>query len=196
MQSPPVSNSLTLWEIAHRWHGLDARDARDAVPIEVVDTLRWLVDRFGVESFFGREVVDRGGWIRDPDDGISEILYRLHTGVPDGALFDRLTVRADVVYELCIEDGVTPPSFWFPEHAESPAGGLAPRGSQEDRIRCRTLAAVLWEDDPTLTAVQVIEHPWIKRHGNGALYKNATIRRWIKDLNPDRSPGRRPKAEK
>lgn len=63
-----------------------------------------------------------------------------------------------------------------------------------DRLkqRCRVAAEILWERDRTATVGDLYRSDWVRRvacHGNPPTEK--TFREWVKDLNPDRSPGRR-----
>jgi len=65
--------------------------------------------------------------------------------------------------------------------------------SQMHREKCREVAEKLWAEDPTLTIVDMTYKDEINALFDGKSYVEKTIRKWIKDLNPDRSPGRRPK---
>jgi hypothetical protein len=68
------------------------------------------------------------------------------------------------------------------------------RNSNRHRERCRAIAALLWEKEPTRTIEDMILAPEILRFGQeGVGYINDTVRDWIKDLCPNRKPGRRPK---
>jgi hypothetical protein len=74
---------------------------------------------------------------------------------------------------------------------------LLPRRSQIHRERCRAIAALLWEQDPETTIEAMINKPEIIRHGcEGHTYNGKTLRDWIKDLAPNRDPGRRPSGQK
>ena len=70
-----------------------------------------------------------------------------------------------------------------------------PRPSQIHREKCRKIAKKLWKDDPRLTIVDMSFHDEINAAFDGKVYTEKTIRRWIKDLNPNKSPGRRPKEK-
>ena len=65
------------------------------------------------------------------------------------------------------------------------------RPSQRHRLTCRDVAGKLWEKDPTITIVSMAKRPEIKEACEGEKYAESTIRNWIKDLNPNREPGRR-----
>lgn len=60
----------------------------------------------------------------------------------------------------------------------------------------RAKAKALWVKDPTITIVDMAykdELNEVALMKNGSVYSEATIKKWIKDLCPDRKPGRRPK---
>lgn len=67
------------------------------------------------------------------------------------------------------------------------------RDSRRHRERCRCIAALLWEKSPDRTIVDVLNSHEIVAHGcEGKIYAPKTLRNWIKDLAPNRNPGRRP----
>jgi hypothetical protein len=83
------------------------------------------------------------------------------------------------------------------ENARQPSGNdrtPPQRDSHRHRERCRALAALFWEQDPEETIESMISRPELIRLGQeGSSYKPETVRNWIKDLCPNRAPGRRPK---
>lgn len=59
--------------------------------------------------------------------------------------------------------------------------------------RCRVVAEILWRRDPQATLVDVFRHEWIQQIASaGRPPAEKTFREWVKDLNPNRHPGRRP----
>lgn len=68
-------------------------------------------------------------------------------------------------------------------------------GARDTRMqRCRVIAELLWRRDPTATLVDIFRHEWIQKVAcAGRPPTEGTFREWVKDLNPNRSPGRRPK---
>lgn len=72
---------------------------------------------------------------------------------------------------------------------------LEPRHPRDTRMqRCRVIAELLWRRDPTATLVDIYRHEWIQKVAcAGQPPAENTFREWVKDLNPNRSPGRRPK---
>ena len=72
----------------------------------------------------------------------------------------------------------------------------AQRPDQRHRLQCRKVAKKLWEDDPSITIADMIINDEIAEACEGKTYAENTIRNWIKDLCPNRKPGRRPKKQK
>ncbi len=69
------------------------------------------------------------------------------------------------------------------------------RPSQEAKIKCREVAKKLWKKYPSMTIADMVNEQKmldVSKRPNGDLYENKTVRTWIRDLCPNRSPGRRP----
>jgi len=64
---------------------------------------------------------------------------------------------------------------------------------QRHRERCRTIAEYLWQQEATLTIEDMIQNDAINGIAcENHTYSEKTLRNWIKDLCPNRKPGRRP----
>lgn len=72
------------------------------------------------------------------------------------------------------------------------------RPTQSHRERCRGIASLLWKQDSTITIADMVLRDEIIIHGceNEKIYHEEVIRDWIKDLCPNRSPGRRSEKSK
>ncbi|MEC9357559.1 MAG: hypothetical protein VX836_06765 [Pseudomonadota bacterium] len=82
------------------------------------------------------------------------------------------------------------------------AQGLVPQPEEQQsrtrqardtrKQRCRVVAQILWERDPTATVPDLYRSDWMQRIAcEGKPPTEKTLREWIKDLNPNRAPGRR-----
>ncbi|MCB1737474.1 MAG: hypothetical protein KDI42_05065 [Gammaproteobacteria bacterium] len=61
--------------------------------------------------------------------------------------------------------------------------------------RTRAIAALLWHDNPEITIAAMCKRSEIVRIAlEGERRSCETIRQWVKDLAPNRSPGRRPSS--
>ncbi len=101
---------------------------------------------------------------------------------------------------LSVVVGLPLPSLLFPDNTADGSGleeekhGVNLRPSQRHRLRCREIAASLWEGDATITIAGMAYRDEINRACEGEVYADSTIRKWIKDLCPNRLPGRRKKS--
>lgn len=65
--------------------------------------------------------------------------------------------------------------------------------NQRHRERSRALAEYLWQQEPALTIEDMIHHDAINGIAcENRTYAAKTLREWLKDLCPNRQPGRRP----
>jgi hypothetical protein len=69
------------------------------------------------------------------------------------------------------------------------------RPEQKHRENCRVIAEQLWKKDPKITIADMAVSEEIYNACDEIMYTEKTIRKWIKELCPDRSPGRRPKKK-
>jgi len=66
--------------------------------------------------------------------------------------------------------------------------------SQECSKKCRQIAKRIWDRQPDFTIAAMVNHSEIVHQAkqlDGSPYSEATIRNWIRDLCPNRKPGRR-----
>lgn len=69
------------------------------------------------------------------------------------------------------------------------------RANQRHRENARAIAASLWDNYPAITINDMAKNYKINVMAcERKVYKPKTIRNWIKDLCPNRKPGRRPKT--
>jgi len=84
------------------------------------------------------------------------------------------------------------PDILFPRDSSNKGSSeKKKRPSQRHRDTCRDVAQALWQTNPKLTIPQIAKKNEIVNACEGIIYTVKTIRKWIKDLNPDASPGRR-----
>lgn len=94
-------------------------------------------------------------------------------------------MRAETEYNITAQDE----SIGLPKKAKL-------RPNQIHRLECRETAITIWDTYPKLTIPDMCERQEIvkirKMKTGSGTYAPKTVRRWIRDLCPDRSPGRRP----
>jgi len=103
-----------------------------------------------------------------------------------GVLLNSLYLKADVekFHSAPAEPAVAAP-------IQAPANPKKLRPAQMHRLACRAVAEKIWKEDPNLTIEEVINRKEISDAYQGAAYTNKTLRNWIKNLCPNRKPGRR-----
>ena len=72
------------------------------------------------------------------------------------------------------------------------------RPNQFIKEQCRAMAKLIWKSNPTMTIEDMIKESEIinlTKKKDKSYYLEKTIRNWIKDLCPNRRPGRRPKPK-
>ncbi|MCP4294248.1 MAG: hypothetical protein GY786_01425 [Proteobacteria bacterium] len=62
------------------------------------------------------------------------------------------------------------------------------RPSRRHELACREVAEALWRSSPKLTIPQISKRNEIINVCEGKKYAEKTIRKWIKDLNPNPLP--------
>jgi hypothetical protein len=111
----------------------------------------------------------------------------------------------------CIVDGLANSHYradevdrLLPGHTESPEERKPPAvkskiarsvHSQEHIQKCRKIAMQVWDQEPDLTIAGMINRSEMIRQAmrpDGTPYSEMTVRAWIRDLCPNRKPGRRP----
>jgi hypothetical protein len=93
---------------------------------------------------------------------------------------------------------------FFPGHTESPEERKPPSveskpsrsvHAQECSKKCREIAKRIWDRQPDFTIAGMINRSEMvcqARQLDGSHYSEMTVRNWIRDLCPNRKPGRRP----
>jgi hypothetical protein len=69
----------------------------------------------------------------------------------------------------------------------------ATRPTFQHREKCRQVAVDIWAKNPDITIADMCYRNEIALVCDDITYPEATLRKWIKDLCPNRKPGRRPK---
>lgn len=218
-----VSDYLSLWEVAHRWHGIDPNKTEPAsLPLVVQDTLRYLC----------RAVLDGEIGLYRPEcinatDGAGEyfreVRYCAVDELPialrscafardcDKSVLDDHLISRHELFERYMWRGGEFPDFWEDEKLITDLGGVfrepaaqedqkapKPNSSLFDQSLCQAIAKALWDIDPSMTIEAMTKHPSILKYGNGGLYKGKnTLRDWLSPVAPKdvKKPGRPKKAK-
>jgi hypothetical protein len=193
--------SLSLDQLARRW-AWEESDVADAIQTGVLRA-HLLLHRFDgtVGTGSASRTVQLSGHYPLPTESAAELLGfgTITLGAVVEVLLDDAGTRASVGFSFMGVDRqqirvMAEEVARFEDEGMGPAP--TPRASGRESVRhrerFRSLAAYLWRRDPSLTIEDVIRAPEL---GEIALddqtYGSKTLRDWIKDLCPNRSPGRR-----
>lgn len=218
-----VSDYLSLWEVAHRWHGVDPNktDASD-LPLAVQDALRYLCGLVlsGDVPLYVSDAVDasdgNGNYFREIRHyEVEELPTALQSCAfarkYDKPLLDEHLISRHSLFERSVWGHGQFPDFWEDDKLITDLGGVfaepaskedkrppSPSSSLIDQSLCQAIAKTLWDIHPTMTIAAMTKHPAILRYGNGGLYKGKnTLRDWLSPVAPEqvKKPGRPKKAE-
>ena len=175
---------LSVWEIAHRWEGENPLHD-GVVSLKVLDRLRWLVDRHAEDEVIKARGVgnEYGVTFRH----LTNAARSLSEGKIEPEKLKAISILCIDLDFVCTQLDEALPEFWFEvDGASTSPVAVNLTDEQEDRITCQKIAQELWAENSLLRQVDVIRHPRIQLEGNGKLYKEDTLKRWVKEF--DRRP--------
>lgn len=123
----------------------------------------------------------------------------------DKEVLDNTFTLRYLLPKLCKRYEFDLPKFWFPDgidhdNPENDKGaestGQKLRPNQIDRQLCQAVASTLWAEFPQMNIVKIIGHKGIQTYCNGAQYTAATLREWVKHLDPRPEDKRRGRPKK
>lgn len=117
-----------------------------------------------------------------PKDFINQWMWYNLCEVDDGGLPDFIPKGKEYICEL----------YERKESNDIENVGKKLRPNQRHKIECRRIAAQIWEKEPNVTITDMILRDEIAKACAPKTYAEKTLREWINNLSPDRSPGRRP----
>lgn len=218
-----VSDYLSIWEVAHRWHGIDPNksDPLD-LPLVVQDSLRHLCGAVlnGEVSLYVTDVIEAND---ENNNYYREVRYYPVEELPialqscafsreyDKSNLDDHLISRQNLFERSIHGTGEFPDFWEDEKLITDLGGVfvgeadqerqkqpSQNSSLFDQSLCKAIAKTLWDIFPKMTIEAMTKHPAILKYGNGALYKGKnTLRDWLSPVAPAdvKKPGRPKKAK-
>jgi hypothetical protein len=206
---------LSIWEVAHRWEGLDPGASGDiSVTSKIGERLRGLIwaaaNVVNCYDVHGKFVALETLWFGFPKTRIAK---RLDEAMHDpGAHRDFLRtvfLHQDEVAKV-FEKRERLPAFWFEQSeieeaerrylSDAQAPAVQPpklRADQEDKAKCQQIAHGLWAKHPDMTIADMAKRPEILIEGNGKAYKGKhTLRNWLKEAAPASVRNRRGRPKK
>ncbi len=201
----PIPDYMSLWEISHRWHdGIPLEDER-SVTREIRDTLIVLLGAvMNSRIALYEETV---GWPvevspkRDPSvfvESVEELPAEFEemflTGIYDRKLLAYYRVSLSGVFWWAVNSGFSFPDFLIPAEAfmkEGPPTIQAkPRPEAEDKARCQEISQRKWKQNPLTRIAEMARDQEVRRQGNGGLYEEPTLLRWLREVAPEGVKGR------
>lgn len=203
----PIPNYLSVWELAHRWHGaIPSANGDLSVTREIRDVLLALVHAIqgSALTVFNNEgtwlgQIDRRKWpltaepAYEPPPRIFEEM--LASGILDRSVLQEYSIPLESVFRWCINKEYDVPDFCIPAWARVwPKAEIAPRAKvrieAEDKAKCQETAARKWAENPHIRIAAMAKDPDIKVQGNGGIYRPPTMLRWLREIAPDTVKGR------
>ena len=119
---PLLSQSLSVWEISHRWAGFDPDGLRWWLPLAVRDNARILFDAI-YHSEIESHSLSMNKWSPDDGDEAKPFFIRYHLedifDLIAGKKYKRslikwATIERHELYDWCKRHAIPLPEFWFP----------------------------------------------------------------------------------
>ncbi len=191
---------LSIWEIGHRWHGVDPEQTDPKLlPLPVRDALRSLTRAIhydDVHALNDQGIENHTVHNRSTNQGYSP--ERIHDKLAEcyeGGVFDKQFLEAvfiekEDIGKWCQQNKIALPDFWFSdgwkppifdgeakENMKDEQGQPSPQDTatalrpvQIDKLICQAVAKTLWEIYPKMTIADMCKNGCVQRYGQGKLY--------------------------
>lgn len=192
------------------WSHRDQSEVEDILPVSEseVPTDDPLLKNQWIEELREQEAKVLEEWkaIEDDDPGFSSWKYFVMPELDQDveSILGELkgsNYRLKDVLEIGKKHGLEPPDQIGAEKTKSISDGKGKKKRRHCQIQkdnCRRAVPRIWDKDKTLTVPELYNHEEIigfTYRLDGKRYKPNIFRGWVKDLNPNRNPGRRPKKK-
>ena len=191
-----------ILDIAFAWHGIAVpTKIRSALPpvvrITVAMLLRAIVDaRLAVYepatgASFASDTPRTANVPMDEVEGTPSALAEMSaSGGYDPKVLAHYRLCMDELYVWAIGEHLDPPTFCVPSWAcvERPATPAQPRKlrpEMDDKRVCQTIAKRRWSEDDRIGVAAMARDREIQIEGNGRLYRETTVRRWLYEVAPE-----------
>lgn len=204
----PSPAYMSIWDVAFHWHDIPApHEDPPALPPVVRDTVTALLhqivnSKIGLyEPVIGRcrehGRTDSSCVIMGEVENLPDELGEMFTsGVYERESLAYYRMRVDALFFWAVREGFHVPDFAVvPEYVladseELQATSRRARPEAEDRRLCQEIAKRRWADDEQIRIAEMAREPEIQVQGNGGLYEEATLRRWLREVAPPAVRGR------
>jgi hypothetical protein len=209
----PSPQYLNLWELAFHWVGLPAPLSPAEIPPKVQRTAAMLVQAVLMRQLPAYEApLMRDTRSKDPRDEQLEMMEvcdvnDLHNAFIESRL-DRTVltqywVATGEVFRWGLWHNVVLPSFVQPDPDDpdfasvgEPAQAARARPEAEDKKSCQEIALRKWKANSSIRIAEMARDDEVRRDGNGGLYEEATVCRWLREVAPLGIRGRKGRPSK
>lgn len=210
---PLLNDDLSVWEIAHRWAGLDPDAFCLRLPLSVRDNCRILVGAI-YSGELESSTLRNEKWSPEDGEELKAYFIRAHLDAiwkcSAGERYEKALLRWARIdrYEMkswCESHQIPLPEFWFPQgwglsfdwtraerEAETAVVDGSPtaepadavRASTRTRIACQEIAKAIWKESPDTTIADMVRHDAVRRMGGGAYFSDDAVRGWLSAIAP------------
>ena len=213
MTCDPSPRYLNLWELAFHWIGLPAPTLPVETSPRVQRAAAMLVQAVLMRQLPAYEAPlmkdTRSTAPRDEQLEMMEVydVNDLHNAFVESRLdrtvLTRYWVAMGEVFRWGLWHNVDLPSFVQPDPEDpefalttEPAHGIRSRPETEDKKSCQEIALRKWKNNPSIRIAEVARDDELRREGNGGLYEEATVCRWLREVAPLGIRGRKGRPSK
>lgn len=188
---------FSILDIAYRWHALAVPSSpRNPLPPVVLITtamlLRAIVDgRLAVYESPGITSPALGSemsHVDELDEAPLALAVMSTSGRYDPTVLAHYRLCVDELYVWAVGEGFAPPASckpsWHFEQRVTRAQRQTPRTEADDKRACQTIAKHRWTEDDHIGMAAMVRDNVIQVEGNGRLYRDATVRRWLSAVAP------------
>lgn len=189
---------LSIWEIAHRWAGVDPESTNEN---DLPEQVQYLIHKM-VEGYWTQQLrLRRSAGYIIPRENIWLLIININfwRKALERCLFDdefkksklnNYYVKRSELMRLCEKEELDPPEFWKrnkPEllQIQKPTINHRPKDEMTDRLVCQAIAKTYWDIDPQIHPAHMAKARAIILYANGRHYKDDnTIKAWIAEVDP------------
>lgn len=208
-----VSNYLSIWEIAHRWHLSEPNKSDpENLTFQIQDSLRFLARLILSGRIPLLDEVFTTNLEAQSTNRYDHLMFEAPE-IPkayeecvfqrkyDKSIIDAYLINQADLFRYCVMNDFPFPDFWFDDGLLAAIGASkatetaindrpeinkqTARQSVIDKELCQSIARTLWDIYPDTRIAQMAKHKAIQLYGNGRQYKGKhTLQDWLSEVAP------------
>ena len=206
----PRPSHLSIWDLGHHWVGKTAAQDDVASLPEVQRAMTLLLQAVTVGGVMVCEAIvltqtqpasGRKSVEMLPIDDVENLHELLTSGRYERKTLANYWISLHDLFMWCIHADIDFPDFVVPDTRDPIFGGsekkeTTTRPEVIDKKLCQDIALEKWKADPLIRIAEMARDHDIRRVGNGALYGEPTLWRWLREIAPSEVKGRRGRPSK